>query len=113
MHLVAIEDPNNKENSLICCGGFALRLIATLPMRRPKIRVVGTRVYCYENRYDPNGLLSQILPSNEIVVFDVWNPMSIIVPGENVRFGQAFEVTTSEDSSALLKPYQDPICVVA
>ena len=52
---------------------IAPKLIATVPMRGVKLRVVGTRVFCYSS-----GL------GNTVIVFDVWNPSSVEIHGENV-----------------------------
>ena len=64
---------------------IAPRLLATIPLRRVKMRVVGTRVFCYEN-----GISS----GNQVVVFDVWNPESVDVCSEDVIVTRDWEKLT-------------------
>ena len=78
VYLVSAENPRNKEETLVgmVCeknNCVTLKLIAQIGMRYAKLRVIGTRVFCYEN-----GIyLTPAEPSHYVIVFDVWNPMSV------------------------------------
>ena len=54
---------------------MAPRLIAMVPVKNAKIRVIGTRVFCYSSDRDTNC----------VAVFDVWNPDSVDVGSDNVE----------------------------
>ena len=56
-------------------GMIINKLIVTIPMPWVKIRVAGTRVFCYNN--------DDKLRCNFIIVFDVWNPASVGSDSEN------------------------------
>ena len=58
--------------------GLPWYLIARIAMRRAKLRMIGTRVFCYESD----------LPSRKIVVFDIWNPISVNSDAVNTSIEQ-------------------------
>ena len=76
IYLVSARNPRNKEETLvsIICeknNCVTMKLIAKIGMLIAKIRVIGTRVFCQENRIGSRE------PSHHIIMFDVWNPMSV------------------------------------
>ena len=44
--------------------------MVVIKMCRAKLRVIGTRVFCYESETETDP------PSNTIMVLDIWNPVS-------------------------------------
>ena len=58
--------------------GLPWYLIARINMRHAKLRIIGTRVFCFERD----------VPSRKIVVFDIWNPMSVNRDAGHVRIEQ-------------------------
>ena len=77
IYLVSVPNPKKPEKetlvAMLCKkdNSVTMKLIAKIRMNEAKIRVIGTRVYCYENgtRFRK--------PSNHVIIFDVWNPMSL------------------------------------
>ena len=78
--LVSYEHPRNKLKTVISStwepesvprSGMQINNMAVIKMCRAKIRVIGTRVFCYESGSKSNS------PSNNLVVIDIWNPMSV------------------------------------
>ena len=53
--------------------------IARLPMRGVRLRVVGTRVLCFSK------MAKKGAESDSIIAFDVWNPDSLDICGDNVE----------------------------
>ena len=52
-------------------NSVTMKLIAKIGMRDAKLRVIGTRVFCYENFFIDRE------SSHNLIVFDVWNAMSV------------------------------------
>ena len=49
------------------------RLIANIPMRRLKLRMAGTRIFCYNKgaEFEVGGIRKRV------IVLDIWNPASL------------------------------------
>ena len=58
---------------------MAPRLIAMVPLKNAKLSVIGTRVLCHSGQ------------SNSVVVFDMWNPKSVEVGGDNIDIIEGIE----------------------
>ena len=80
--LLSYEHPRNKLKTVISSTwepedmsvpSMQINNMAVIEMCRAKLRVIGTRVFCYESGSESNP------PSNTIVVIDIWNPMSVYV----------------------------------
>ena len=82
---------------------FSMKLIARVHMYMAQVRVIGTRVFCYENGSRGRK------PGNYIIFFDVWNPESVesyveLGPGgRTVRVGQT---TLCGSNSKTVKPLE-------
>ena len=102
---------NNKETlvAMVCekDNSMTMKLIAKIRLAPVKIRVIGTRVFCYENIN--NTMFKK--PSNHIIIFDVWNPMSVKslvgpvkIKRTNIRSSKTvkpLEVETEENWNAI------------
>ena len=57
------------ESTAVPC--LKLNNMVVINMRRAKLCVIGTRVFCYKSETETDP------PSNNIMVLDIWNPVSI------------------------------------
>ena len=76
IYLASGPNLKNDEETLVAMisekdNSVTMKLIARICMRSARLRVIGTRVFCYENH------LNHLKPNNNIIIFDVWNPMSV------------------------------------
>ena len=99
--------------TLICVAymsqSFYQKTIANVQMdpRYLKLRVVGTRVFCYESGIPlhtrcPENDPDNYTPRSRIVVFDIWNPASVKSEGVLTKTHQHF-CSQNQSSSAEMK----------
>ena len=65
-----------------------MRLITTIPMRKVKLHIIGTRVICYDADKKDYSLLW-----DRVIIFDVWNPDSVRrTVGEHIKISKVSRI---------------------
>lgn len=76
--LFCVDDVHYAESLIFAYKSFKMapHFITRVPMKNMKLRVVGTRMFCFSGNRDIDS----------VVVFDVWNPYSVNIDNDNVHF---------------------------